>query len=706
MEVPAFLETVIHWISTNPGWSGWFVFLIALGESLAVVGLFVPGAVLMFAVGALIGGGVMDLWPTLAWAAAGAVVGDGVSYWLGRHYHQNLRGIWPFSRYPSLIDKGEAFFRRHGGKGVLLGRFVGPVRPVIPLVAGMMDMPAWRFTLVNVLSALLWAPVYILPGVVFSSSLSMATEVAGRLAVLILLLFGVVLVTVWLVRRVFWWLQPHVNPVIGRILEWSRHHPVVGEVAEALLDPDHPEARGLAILSAALFFAVTLSVLLIAAIQESRLLGNLDLLIFNALQSLRTPWADRLMVFVTWFGEREVVALLVAVTAAWLGWRRAWRAVFHLLVAVISTEVMVLVLKTVSAIERPVEVFYTGANLFSFPSEHAALATVTYGMLAIIVAGGLPVSRRWLPYALAGMMAALIGFSRLYLGVQWFSDVMGGIGVGAAWAALVGIAYRRHMMLDGVERRRKGGIPTAVVPLSLVILSGLAGMAIWGGERIQDEMDQYAPTRVQQHVEMEQWWEEAWVRLPIYRADFRSLHDHPMTVQWAGRLDAIEEILVSHGWRKPPPWDFSRALHLLAPREPLEELPVLPQVHDGRHEVLHMVHSTADEARLLVLRLWPTDISLMPGEIPLWQGNVSYLHFSRLVGLLTIGRTESDFSTPLQHLAEEVGQERRIDARLVHRKVERSVPPQWGGEVILIRPAESPAFPEGGEVVPGVVTDR
>ena len=100
-----------------------------------------------------------------------------------------------------MLKNGETFFHRHGGKSVLFGRFVGPVRPVIPVVAGMLGMGSLHFGIVNVLSAIGWALVYILPGVFFGTSLAVAGAVSTRLAVLILLILATSWVFVWLGRK-------------------------------------------------------------------------------------------------------------------------------------------------------------------------------------------------------------------------------------------------------------------------------------------------------------------------------------------------------------------------------------------------------------------------------------------------------------------------------------------------------------------------
>jgi len=182
------IQPLIDWLAAHPDLSGLIIFLIACSESLALVGIVVPGVVFMLSIGTLVGLGAINLWSALVWAALGAIAGDWFSYWLGRHFDQQLRHIWPLSRYPKLIPAGERFFKRHGGKSVMFGRFVGPLRPIIPAIAGIMHMSQPKFYLMNFMSAVLWAPVVILPGVAFGSSLQVAQDVFGKLIALVVIL--------------------------------------------------------------------------------------------------------------------------------------------------------------------------------------------------------------------------------------------------------------------------------------------------------------------------------------------------------------------------------------------------------------------------------------------------------------------------------------------------------------------------------------
>lgn len=219
------LQTMVEWVGAHPHWASVALFLISLIESLAVVGALLPGVVILFGIGTLIGAGVLDFWSMVAWAVGGAVVGDGVSFWLGRHHRERLRRAWPFCRYPRMLEQGEAFFRRYGGKSIAFGRFVGPVRAIIPLVAGMMGMRPGRFVAANVGSALVWAPAYLLPGVLFGASLELAAEVASRLVIALLLLLATGWLVVWLIHRLFNLLQPRAPLMIHWVVGLGRAHP-------------------------------------------------------------------------------------------------------------------------------------------------------------------------------------------------------------------------------------------------------------------------------------------------------------------------------------------------------------------------------------------------------------------------------------------------------------------------------------------------
>ena len=623
---------VLQWVAAHPHWAYAAVFLTALLESLAIVGLFVPGAVLMFGTGALVAGGGLALGPALLWAAAGAVAGDGLSFWLGRRYHQRLRVLWPFRRYPELVNRGVAFFSHHGGKSVLFARFVGPVRPILPAVAGMLEMPPARFFLANLASALLWAPAYILPGMVFAASLALAAEVAGRLAVLLVLLLAVALTGFWLMHHLVRWIQPRAAFLIGRALDWSRRHPRIRPLAGALLEPDHPEARGLAVLTL-IFGLATLSLAWIATVS----LTGADRLVYEGLQALRTPAGDWLLTAVTELADTPVILATLAAALAWLCLRGHCRAALHWATAMATTAVLSQLLKTLTEVARPISL-YSGASSFSFPSSHTSASTVLFGFLAVLVARELRPSKHWLPYVLATLVVGPVAFSRLYLGAHWLSDVLAGLMLGLMNLSLFGIAYRRH--------------PAPPLPwrgLTLVFLAVWLGFGGWHVARALDnDLARYRPQQETLKLTTAGWWTQDWQRLPAFRLDLADSHRYPLNLQLAGAPGSLTEALAARGWSRPPDPRWTDLLLWLAPAAAAESLPVLPQVHDGRYEALRLVRP-AIGGGLWVVRLWRSRFALEDGT-PLWVGSAARLVPHRALGLLTWLRTRPDFDAALRTL--------------------------------------------------------
>ncbi|HEX5779406.1 MAG TPA: DedA family protein [Xanthobacteraceae bacterium] len=155
---------LLEFVKANAAWAPLIVMLFAFGESLAVVGIFVPATVVLVAIGALTGASGIDFWPVWAGTAAGAVLGDLVSYGIGRAFKDQARNVWPLSRYPHMYERSDRFFRKWGVWALMIGRFFGPVRGMVPLVAGVFEMPFALFMAANVASAMVWAFVLLAPG--------------------------------------------------------------------------------------------------------------------------------------------------------------------------------------------------------------------------------------------------------------------------------------------------------------------------------------------------------------------------------------------------------------------------------------------------------------------------------------------------------------------------------------------------------------
>ena len=157
-------QPILEFIKAHQSWAIGIMFITAFGESFAFISLLFPGTTLLIAAGTLMQTGTLPWWPVVIGSVVGAVLGDSVSYWLGRRYGGGIGRMWPFSRNPELLPNGIRFFEKHGGKSVFIGRFFGPIRAVIPLAAGIMLMPRGWFWFANAASAVVWAPMLLFAG--------------------------------------------------------------------------------------------------------------------------------------------------------------------------------------------------------------------------------------------------------------------------------------------------------------------------------------------------------------------------------------------------------------------------------------------------------------------------------------------------------------------------------------------------------------
>jgi membrane protein DedA with SNARE-associated domain len=164
MDLEHYFTQLVDFVRTHQAWAAPVVFCLAFAESLAFLSLLVPAWGALVAIGALLGPSGIELIPIWLAGALGAALGDWVSYWFGGTFGSAVAGMWPLSRHPDLIARGERFVRRWGGAAIVIGRFFGPLRAAVPLVAGIFAMPWWPFQIANFGSALLWSAVLLTLG--------------------------------------------------------------------------------------------------------------------------------------------------------------------------------------------------------------------------------------------------------------------------------------------------------------------------------------------------------------------------------------------------------------------------------------------------------------------------------------------------------------------------------------------------------------
>jgi membrane protein DedA with SNARE-associated domain len=169
----AWIQAAADWLlafaKAHPESAFLIAFIVSFGESFAGLSFLVPGTTILIGLGVILramGMGLLSFWPTWLAAAVGAILGDWISYWIGHRYKEHVLSVWPISTYRSQMEIGLRFFGRWGTWAIFLGRFLGPFRATVPLIAGISQMKFWPFQIANVTSAFLWSASLLFVGAV------------------------------------------------------------------------------------------------------------------------------------------------------------------------------------------------------------------------------------------------------------------------------------------------------------------------------------------------------------------------------------------------------------------------------------------------------------------------------------------------------------------------------------------------------------
>ena len=596
-----YIQPYLDYFTANPEWALVIIFLIALGEALLIIGLFVPSTAVLVGAGVLVGTGNLHFWPVLIATCLGCIVGDQFSYWAGRMFGERLKTFWPLNRYPQLVAKGEDFVRVHGGKSIAIGRFVPGVKSVVPGVVGMFGMNQVFFVFVNVTSGIFWSFAHVVPGVLIGQGLAFAGELSGRLLVVLLVLLLLLTLAGFIIRLVAAGVSPFLNHLLARLSGWARSRPGRSwqRFARAV-SPDNPRSVMIVLFVAIIFTGLIALFNLALRAASSDAVSNMDVSIATLMRESRNAPADELMTVITMMGDTMVMAALAIAILGWLVWHKAYRAAWAAGIAIVAAKAFEMAMRLGIQRARPTELSYSGASIFSFPSGHATMAAVVFGILAVLVSHSMGRWGRAVVYGLCAILVVAIAYSRLYLGAHWLSDVLAGLTFGVVMMATFGVA------IEAIPPRRIK--PLGLFGMALVVFLAAGAIHVATGFNRASEI--YAVPEPQTLVPVAQWVEQDWQKLPARRIDMAGKPEETFIAQFAGNLDQLARQLEQSGWKATPVWTWRQSLPYLNPNATLPDLAPRPALHEGLKAKLTLTRAAAGDADgREVIRIYKTGLA-------------------------------------------------------------------------------------------------
>lgn len=607
------VNPLFQWLNANPELAGLATFGISAAESVAVIGTIVPGTVTMTAIGTLAGAGVIPLWSTIIWAILGAIVGDGISYWLGYYFKDRIRNMWPFNDNPAVLQQGEKFVHKYGVMSVFIGRFIGPIRALVPVVAGMLGMKPLQFTIANIASAIGWAPAYMFPGILLgAASLELPPDIAMH--VILVLFMGTlgIVFCFWFIYKILQLIHLQIDQMQNWVWEKCKNSSWLSCITYALRHHDPERKHGQ--LNAAIYLGLILIALALLSIAV-KVAGAPSFLVndavFHLARGIRNDTLDTLMINITLLGQSQILFPVITVMIAWLLYCRRFSAAIHTVLLTVLTAGGVFVLKHFVQSPRPWGIANQAAT-FSMPSGHATLSTALYVGIAYLIAANVSRQRRFLIYVPAFILVFLVCLSRVYLGAHWFTDVIGGCLLGSATLLFTIISYERH--------------DSQAVPPRGLFLIGLITLCISYGYYHHRYFTELQGNHTLENWPVVQIADDAWWRnnneIPTFRTSLFGFRSQRINLEWAGNIDSIRNSLSKQGWSRPPARDWVSTLHRIADISSTQYLPLISPQYLDKKPALIMTRTQGNNKQLLVIRLWDANRVLQKSRQPLYVGFV------------------------------------------------------------------------------------
>lgn len=615
----------------------WLVFLVAFLESLVLVGIVIPGATMVIFAGALAAQGYFEPGDLIWFAAFGAILGDSLGYWLGRHgtgFFKDSNKIFKLSH----LETSTRFFQKHGAKSVFLGRFVGLVRMMVPFVAGLSHMEAKRFYFWNIFSAFAWATSHVLAGYFLGQAWRIFEVWTSRVGLFLGALALVVFCAYWAKRlafkygkqlleltgsvcRSFWHAflaNPHVADYLGR-------HPGFVRFVGHRFDRSRFSGLPLTFLSLAFVYIVFLLGGLVEDLLASDPIVAVDLHLADLFHFYRDDGLVRVFLWITLLGKAQIVLSIGLLFTYWLWARKKIEFIRPFWVTMAGSAAFGALGKLAFHRARPAFGVVTETT-FSFPSGHAAIAVALYGFLIY----GLCRQTQSRPLKLncmfgGGLIIAAIGLSRLYLGVHFLSDVLGGYLLGALWL-IIGICLAElRPVRNDAEAAVLSGKSKAVLALTT---------AIWmlfflrTGLDYERQSPRPAGPEVARSVEADVISGFDQYKLPRSTESITGDPQEPLNfILVAGDEGSVARAFQAAGWLPADPVNFGnlvKTVNALVGHKEYPAAPITPSFWNGQINEAGFKKQvpSADSRQRYQIRIWNTDLTT-PAKQRVFVGQAS-----------------------------------------------------------------------------------
>lgn len=608
--MPEFLQGLTDRLHSMGTGAYWVVAVIVYFETVIGFGQVIPGSVFLAFVGFLCYLQMFDFGDMLFAVFVAHFAGEVTNYLLGR-----LKGRALFheeSRWfrPALLDAAERRFMSGGAKIIFISQFTGFFRALIPFAAGATRYPAWKFLTFIGIAAFLWALIHLGIGFLFGASWQQAVHYVEGLSLFILATFGAVLLAGWFIRRIAQsagevgvWLE-----ATSRAIHRSEHYQAIAGTSPRVfgfLERRLSLSRSWGI-GATLGFLVTgvlflFFALILHEVSNGDSWKYFDLSIVNLLAQLRRPGADQLFIFVTNLGNTPVVLFVTVLTVVLCLRARQGKSAVVVLGSVLLAIALSQLIKHVYGRARPISgVALVTARGFSFPSGHATVAVALFAALYYWLWNH--PGRYRLRVALAFVVVVfilLIGFSRVYLGVHFPSDVFAGFLLGSACVVFTGTVARNIMRLPDEPRRADlRALVVIVTQISLVAVLFWRQSPMPRARIVEADKAKRVTTT-----------ETLIAHTPRQATGLTGDLTIPTNMVLVGSPVRMVNRLEALGWQHVQPWEFfTRQI----------QAPVFPAFVDGVPAAVTMQRRTGDTRT--VVRLWHANDTL--NGTPAWVGGI------------------------------------------------------------------------------------